>query len=98
MALIVPDNEDSHPEKVSGTSKQPERNTARKESARMKRASGALAVSDVQVRASGPGIEKSGCLVDQRAEFTVSARDAGKGPLKIVAQVWCLLSCCFASR
>uniref|UniRef100_H3CM53 Filamin B n=1 Tax=Tetraodon nigroviridis TaxID=99883 RepID=H3CM53_TETNG len=53
MALIVPDNADSYPDRV---------------------------------QAFGPGVEKSGCLVDQRAEFTVSAKDAGRGPLKITAQ------------
>lgn len=41
----------------------------------------------LQVKAYGPGIEKSGCLVNQPAEFTVDAKDAGKGPLKITAQV-----------
>lgn len=41
-----------------------------------------------QVQASGPGVEKTGCLVHQRADFTVSAKDAGRGPLKIMAQVW----------
>lgn len=35
----------------------------------------------------GPGLEKSGCLVHQPAEFTVNAKDAGNGPLKIMAQV-----------
>ncbi|XP_077459894.1 filamin-B-like [Stigmatopora argus] len=39
-----------------------------------------------QVRAFGPGLEKSGCLVRQATEFTVDARDAGSGPLKITAQ------------
>lgn len=32
-------------------------------------------------------MEKTGCLVHQRADFTVSAKDAGRGPLKITAQV-----------
>ncbi|XP_037604615.1 filamin-B [Sebastes umbrosus] len=52
MAHIVPDNNDSDPDKV---------------------------------QAYGPGLEKTGCLVNQPAEFTVIAKDAGKGPLKITA-------------
>lgn len=43
----------------------------------------------LQVEAYGPGLEKTGCVVNQPAEFTVSAKDAGKGPLKILAQVRC---------
>ncbi|KAI4827415.1 hypothetical protein KUCAC02_030810 [Chaenocephalus aceratus] len=39
-----------------------------------------------KVQAYGPGLEKTGCLLSQPAEFTVSAKDAGKGPLKITAQ------------
>ncbi|KAL3058091.1 hypothetical protein OYC64_010302 [Pagothenia borchgrevinki] len=39
-----------------------------------------------KVQAFGPGLEKTGCLLSQPAEFTVSAKDAGKGPLKITAQ------------
>nr|XP_020466872.1 filamin-B isoform X2 [Monopterus albus] len=39
-----------------------------------------------KVKAFGPGLEKSGRLVNQPTEFTVSAKDAGKGPLKIAAQ------------
>ncbi|XP_035517689.1 filamin-C-like [Morone saxatilis] len=39
-----------------------------------------------KIEAFGPGLEKTGCLVNQPAEFTVSAKDAGKGPLKITAQ------------
>lgn len=65
----------------------------------------ALAIC-LQVEAYGPGLEKTGCLVNQPAEFTVSAKDAGKGPLKITAQVRCrkkatLCNCwqfCFFSR
>uniref|UniRef100_A0A667XTF4 Filamin B n=1 Tax=Myripristis murdjan TaxID=586833 RepID=A0A667XTF4_9TELE len=53
MALVVPDNRSSDPDKV---------------------------------QAFGPGLEKSGCLVNQPAEFTVNAKDAGKGPLKITVQ------------
>lgn len=40
-----------------------------------------------QVKAYGPGLEKSGCVINKPAEFTVNAKDAGKGPLKIIAQV-----------
>uniref|UniRef100_A0A8C4EM37 Filamin B n=1 Tax=Dicentrarchus labrax TaxID=13489 RepID=A0A8C4EM37_DICLA len=43
-------------------------------------------VPDNNVEAFGPGLEKTGCLLNQPAEFTVSAKDAGKGPLKITAQ------------
>ncbi|XP_076844602.1 filamin B a isoform X2 [Brachyhypopomus gauderio] len=39
-----------------------------------------------QVRAYGPGLEKTGCIVNMPTEFTVEAKDAGKGPLKIIAQ------------
>ncbi|XP_062400673.1 filamin-B [Sardina pilchardus] len=39
-----------------------------------------------QVKAYGPGLEKTGCVINKPAEFTVSAKDAGKGPLKIIAQ------------
>uniref|UniRef100_A0A2I3HDS7 Filamin B n=1 Tax=Nomascus leucogenys TaxID=61853 RepID=A0A2I3HDS7_NOMLE len=38
------------------------------------------------VRAYGPGLEKSGCIVNNLAEFTVDPKDAGKAPLKIFAQ------------
>ncbi|XP_049441714.1 filamin-B isoform X1 [Epinephelus fuscoguttatus] len=53
MAIIVPDNNASDPEKV---------------------------------QAYGPGLEKTGCVVSQPAEFTVNAKNAGSGPLKIMAQ------------
>uniref|UniRef100_A0A3B4VFD9 Filamin B n=1 Tax=Seriola dumerili TaxID=41447 RepID=A0A3B4VFD9_SERDU len=46
----------------------------------------AFIVPDNNVQAFGPGLEKSGCLVNQPAEFTVDAKNAGKGPLKITAQ------------
>ncbi|XP_047439837.1 filamin-B isoform X1 [Mugil cephalus] len=39
-----------------------------------------------KVQAYGPGLEKTGCLVNQPAEFTVNAEHAGKGPLKITAR------------
>uniref|UniRef100_A0A6Q2XZN7 Calponin-homology (CH) domain-containing protein n=1 Tax=Esox lucius TaxID=8010 RepID=A0A6Q2XZN7_ESOLU len=38
------------------------------------------------VKAYGPGLEKSGCVINKPAEFTVNAKDAGKGPLQISAQ------------
>uniref|UniRef100_A0A8D1C2U3 Filamin B n=1 Tax=Sus scrofa TaxID=9823 RepID=A0A8D1C2U3_PIG len=38
------------------------------------------------VQAYGPGLEKSGCIVDNLAEFTVDPKNAGKAPLKILAQ------------
>nr|XP_035927598.1 filamin-B isoform X1 [Halichoerus grypus] len=38
------------------------------------------------VQAYGPGLEKSGCIVDNLCEFTVDPKDAGKAPLKIFAQ------------
>lgn len=40
-----------------------------------------------QVQAYRPGLEKSGCIVNNLAEFTVDPKDAGKAPLKIFAQV-----------
>uniref|UniRef100_A0A8C1VHQ0 Filamin B n=1 Tax=Cyprinus carpio TaxID=7962 RepID=A0A8C1VHQ0_CYPCA len=39
-----------------------------------------------QVRAYGPGLEKKGCIINKPAEFTVEAKDAGNGPLRIIAQ------------
>ncbi|KAM4612801.1 filamin B a [Polymixia lowei] len=38
------------------------------------------------VKAYGPGLENTGCVINQSAEFTVNAKDAGEGPLKITAQ------------
>uniref|UniRef100_A0A8C0X407 Calponin-homology (CH) domain-containing protein n=1 Tax=Castor canadensis TaxID=51338 RepID=A0A8C0X407_CASCN len=38
------------------------------------------------VQAYGPGLEKTGCIVNNPAEFTVDPKDAGKAPLKIFAQ------------
>uniref|UniRef100_A0A8C2H6K3 Filamin B n=1 Tax=Cyprinus carpio TaxID=7962 RepID=A0A8C2H6K3_CYPCA len=38
-------------------------------------------------RAYGPGLEKKGCIINKPAEFTVEAKDAGNGPLRIIAQV-----------
>ncbi|XP_058720859.1 filamin-C-like isoform X2 [Poecile atricapillus] len=39
-----------------------------------------------KVKAFGPGLEPTGCIVDRPAEFTIDARGAGKGPLKLYAQ------------
>ncbi|XP_058844915.1 filamin-B isoform X2 [Acipenser ruthenus] len=39
-----------------------------------------------KVSAYGPGLEKSGCIVNQPGEFTVDAKEAGKAVLKIYAQ------------
>uniref|UniRef100_A0A8C1VGF0 Filamin B n=1 Tax=Cyprinus carpio TaxID=7962 RepID=A0A8C1VGF0_CYPCA len=36
--------------------------------------------------AYGPGLEKKGCIINKPAEFTVEAKDAGNGPLRIIAQ------------
>ncbi|XP_067915419.1 filamin-C isoform X1 [Heterodontus francisci] len=39
-----------------------------------------------KVKAFGPGLEQTGCIVNKPAEFTIDARGAGKGELKIYAQ------------
>lgn len=39
------------------------------------------------VQAYGPGLEKSGCTINNPAEFIVDPKDAGSAPLKILAQV-----------
>eukprot|EP00062_Callorhinchus_milii_P024157 gi/632983767/ref/XP_007908811.1/ PREDICTED: filamin-C [Callorhinchus milii] len=39
-----------------------------------------------QVKAFGPGLEPTGCIVNSPATFTIDARTAGKGALKIYAQ------------
>ncbi|KAI1882170.1 hypothetical protein AGOR_G00247920 [Albula goreensis] len=39
-----------------------------------------------KVKAFGPGLEPTGCIVNKPAEFTIDARAAGKGQLKIYAQ------------
>ncbi|KAM9635004.1 filamin-C isoform 1-T1 [Morphnus guianensis] len=39
-----------------------------------------------KVKAFGPGLEPTGCIVERPAEFTIDTRGAGKGPLKIYAQ------------
>lgn len=47
----------------------------------------------LQVKAFGPGLEPTGCIVDRPAEFTIDARGAGKGPLKLYAQVGAIGGC-----
>lgn len=49
------------------------------------------ALAPAQVKAFGPGLEPTGCIVDKPAEFTIDARAAGKGDLKLYAQVGCCL-------
>ncbi|XP_075604586.1 filamin-C isoform X2 [Balearica regulorum gibbericeps] len=39
-----------------------------------------------KVKAFGPGLEPTGCIVERPAEFTIDTRGAGKGPLKLYAQ------------
>ncbi|KAL8212536.1 UNVERIFIED_CONTAM: hypothetical protein K2H54_050177 [Gekko kuhli] len=39
-----------------------------------------------KVKAYGPGLERTGCIVNNPAEFTVDASEAGNAPLKIYAQ------------
>lgn len=39
------------------------------------------------MKAFGPGLEPTGCIVDKPAEFTIDASAAGKGDLKLYAQV-----------
>ncbi|XP_066474121.1 filamin-B isoform X2 [Tiliqua scincoides] len=39
-----------------------------------------------KVRAYGPGLERTGCIVNNPAEFTVDTKEAGNAPLKIYAQ------------
>ncbi|XP_066182806.1 filamin-B isoform X4 [Sylvia atricapilla] len=39
-----------------------------------------------KVKAYGPGLERTGCIVNTPAEFTVETKDAGKAPLKMYAQ------------
>lgn len=40
-----------------------------------------------QVKAHGPGLQSSGLAVGKPTEFTVDAKQGGKAPLKIAAQV-----------
>lgn len=44
------------------------------------------------MKAFGPGLEPTGCIVDRPAEFTIDARAAGKGDLNLYAQVRCCRS------
>uniref|UniRef100_A0A4W4H085 Calponin-homology (CH) domain-containing protein n=1 Tax=Electrophorus electricus TaxID=8005 RepID=A0A4W4H085_ELEEL len=39
-----------------------------------------------KVKCYGPGLEPSGCIVNRPAEFTIDARAAGRGQLRIYAQ------------
>lgn len=39
------------------------------------------------MKAYGPGLERTGCIVNNPAEFTVETKDAGKAHLKMYAQV-----------
>lgn len=43
----------------------------------------------MQVKAYGPGLKATGVIVNKPTEFTIDARMAGKGHLKIYAQVLC---------
>uniref|UniRef100_A0A4W4FP37 Filamin B, like n=1 Tax=Electrophorus electricus TaxID=8005 RepID=A0A4W4FP37_ELEEL len=43
-------------------------------------------VPDNKVKAYGPGLEKTGCVINKPTQFTVEAKDAGNGPMKIIAQ------------
>uniref|UniRef100_A0A4W5R1J8 Filamin C n=1 Tax=Hucho hucho TaxID=62062 RepID=A0A4W5R1J8_9TELE len=43
-------------------------------------------ISPLQVKAFGPGLEPTGVIVNKPAEFTIDAREAGNGHLKIYAQ------------
>ncbi|KAI5629799.1 filamin-C isoform X3, partial [Silurus asotus] len=38
------------------------------------------------VKCYGPGLEPTGCIVNKQADFTIDARAAGRGQLKIYAQ------------
>ncbi|XP_006631014.2 filamin-B isoform X2 [Lepisosteus oculatus] len=42
--------------------------------------------SPEKVKAYGPGLEKTGCIINKPTEFTVDAKDAGKAPMNIYAQ------------
>ncbi|XP_046728605.1 filamin-A isoform X11 [Silurus meridionalis] len=39
-----------------------------------------------KVKCYGPGLEPTGCIVNKQADFTIDARAAGRGQLKIYAQ------------
>ncbi|XP_068163366.1 filamin-C-like isoform X6 [Antennarius striatus] len=42
--------------------------------------------SPEHVKCSGPGLEPLGCIVNKPADFSIDARGAGRGPLKLYAQ------------
>lgn len=46
-------------------------------------------VTPHQVKARGPGLEKTGVAVNKPAEFTVDAKHGGKAPLRVQVQVRC---------
>lgn len=46
-----------------------------------------VCVCALQVKAFGPGLQPTGVIVNKPAEFTIDARQAGNGELKIYAQV-----------
>ncbi|XP_075900104.1 filamin-C-like isoform X3 [Nelusetta ayraudi] len=48
--------------------------------------SGGASVLPEQVRCYGAGLEPLGCIVNKPAHFTIDARRAGRGPLKLYAQ------------
>lgn len=40
-----------------------------------------------QVKCSGPGLEPLGCIINKPADFTIDTSGAGRGELKLFAQV-----------
>lgn len=40
-----------------------------------------------QVKCYGPGLEPLGCIVNKPADFTIDTHGAGRGELKLYAQV-----------
>lgn len=49
-----------------------------------------IGLTSYQVKARGPGLEKTGVAVNKPAEFIVDAKHAGKAPLRVQVQVGCL--------
>lgn len=43
--------------------------------------------SPLQVKCFGPGLEPFGCIINKAADFTIDAQEAGRGELKLYAQV-----------
>lgn len=41
----------------------------------------------LQVKCYGPGLEPLGCIVNKPADFTIDTHGAGRGELKLYAQV-----------